>query len=140
MQTMIERQPGDDELIKSVAGEAAADFLTMQLNKVEAKIKAQEDHLEHFRLADQKIQPGSLALLEVYQQEKGLIEGLLRESQNEIFINLLFRNLDRVERQISDDLWKQPTSATLNEKSGRLRREREMLKNMLIEWKRWVRG
>lgn len=140
MRKMIEAYPDDDELIKSVAEAAAADFLKLQLNNVEAKIKAQEDHLEHFRPADETIRLGSHSLLDVYRQEKGLIEDLMSESQNDIFINLLFRHLDRVERKINDDLWRGSISGARDEKSRRLRREREILNNLLIEWKRWLRN
>jgi hypothetical protein len=139
MKKIIEPHPEEVALIKSVAGVTATEFLKVQWNASEAKIRVQENDLKHNQPARKSTQLGSNALLEAYHHEKEVIEALMDDAQDEILVNALYRRLDFAKRRQAAHSRRRPISAAEDDESRRARRERAILMDLLWKWNQWVR-
>jgi hypothetical protein len=125
--------------LRLIAEAEAQDFLQTQLRRVETKISSQRDHLERYYNPEDTSRHGVEKMLQVYAQEKALIEELMKDCKDEILPDVFYRRLLETERQLTAAREKGLSSIGAESSYWQLGREAEMLKDLLRRWNRSFR-
>ncbi|MEJ2557562.1 MAG: hypothetical protein P8186_15310 [Anaerolineae bacterium] len=91
--------PEERKMLEPVARVEAMEFLEAQLKAVEAKIEKRKIYLLE-TYPEAKPPRGEAELLEIYQQEKLMIQELMQETQQKFFVDVLRQRTERAQRRV----------------------------------------
>jgi hypothetical protein len=91
--------PEERKMLEPVARVEAMEFLEAQLKAVEAKIEKRSIYLLE-TYPEAKAPRGEAELLEIYQQEKLMIQELMQEAQQKFFVDVLRQRTERAQRRV----------------------------------------
>jgi hypothetical protein len=130
----------DRRVLKPIARVMAQDFLQAQLNGIEAKIRAQESSLERHYDPQDEARRGVEQMLLVYAQEKEIVEALMHDCLEDILPDAFHRRMLENERALSAARAGRLPAYSAESGYWQLRREAEMLKDLLRRWNRLFRS
>lgn len=150
MSQQPEREIGINELIRGLdrrereslvpaASAIAEEFLQAQLRAVESRVRRRRAYQAEEHPEGVTPPHGSAEMMEVYEQERALIEELLRECQGKLLPEVLRERLARAHRRVLELGHPEVISAAAKTERQRARTEREILSELLRRWLAWVK-
>ncbi len=127
--------PEERKMLEPVARVEAMEFLEAQLKAVEAKIEKRNIYLLE-TYPEAKAPRGEAELLEIYQQEKLMIQELMQETQQKFFVDVLRQRTERAQRRV---LALNKNGATWP-KQREARTEWEILSELQRQWLAWLKA
>jgi hypothetical protein len=130
--------PEEKEAFAPVARLEAREFLQAELAAIEAKINKRLAHQEQYH-SDGALPEEEAAFLTIYEQKKALIEELIAENEEQLFIDVLRRRLHDAQKREMAMAGRAKTNPAARLERKRVKDERDMLNELQRSWLNWLK-
>jgi len=137
---ILNPSPEEKDDLKPLAQAEAWTFLQTQLEAVQAKIDKRSAYLEQAYPEGETPPRGQAELMEVYQLEKILIEELMRESQDRLFVDVLRLRKEKAQRRLFEmGTWGRD-NPEFRRQRWQAKTEAEALSELQRRWLQWLKA
>lgn len=127
------------ELSDSMSRRESLRFLHAQLDALEARIKEWSTYTAEAYPAG-RIPPGETDVMEVYEEEKALVQELIRDCQVKLLPEAVHERLDEARRTVSSLIAKERRDAAEARNLRKAQRDAAILAEILERWSSWLKA
>lgn len=134
----LDLTPEEKAAFAPVARPEAREFLLAELGAVETKIRKRLAHQEQYH-SDGVLPEEEAAFLAIYEQKKALIEELIVENEEKLFVDVLRQRLHDVQKREMAMAGRPKTNPAARLERRRVKDERDMLNEIQRQWLNWLK-
>ena len=134
----LDLTPKEKEAFAPVARLEARDFLQAELSAIETKTRKRLAHQEQYH-NDGALPEEEATFLTIYEQKKALIEALLAENEEKLFVDVLRQRLHDAQKRERAMAGRPKNNPAARMERRRVKDERDMLNELQRSWLNWLK-